>query len=103
MLDYMREMIEKKSEVRVAKAKIIEGYQVWCQRNGLGDVVKMSPQRFWNTFKMNCKTLALPFQEQTSNGVRYLKSLSLRDIDGRSRRGHQAMISDDDDLAELVS
>jgi len=104
MLDYMREMIEIKSGVRVEKAKISQGYQVWCQRNGLGDVVRMSPQRFWSTFRMNCKTLPFPWQEQTSNGVRYLKNLSLRDIDGRSRRGHQAMISDDDDdLAELVS
>lgn len=103
MLDYMREMIEIKSEGRETKAKINQGYQVWCQRNGLGDVVKMSPQRFWNIFRMNCRTLALPWQEQTSNGVRYLKNLSLSDTDGlRSRRGHQAIISaDDDDLAEL--
>jgi len=63
------------------KRAIMEGYYFWCRRNGLGDVTKTSPQKFWNTFKSNCKELGLPFEQQVSNGVRYLKTLTLRNTD----------------------
>lgn len=103
MLDYMREMLEINPEVRTEKSKIIEKYQVWCQRNGLGDVVKMSPQKFWNIFKMNCKTLDFPFDQQTSSGVRYLKELSFRELGGRGRQSHQGVINEDEgELAEFM-
>lgn len=79
ILDYMTEMLEKAGQQdRVARAAVIESYQTWCRRNGLGDVVKMSPQRFWNVFKANCKESGLPYEVQISNGVRYLKHLVLK-------------------------
>lgn len=67
---------------RVAKAHIMESYNLWCHRNGLGDTTKISPQKFWNTFRASCKELALPFEQQVSNGTRYLKGLSIKEMEG---------------------
>lgn len=87
MLDYMLEMLIKGGpNDRVLKAAVIEGYQTWCRRNGLGDMVKISPQKFWNTFKANCKESGLHYDMQTSNGIRYLKHLLLKNQDGNPSR-----------------
>ncbi len=78
--NFILEMISL-SEVsgRVAKAHIMENYNLWCHRNGLGDTIKISPQKFWNTFRASCKELGVPFEQQTSNGIRYLKGLSVKE------------------------
>lgn len=83
ILNYMTEMLNKAGPTdRVSKAQIMDGYYVWCRRNGLGDSIKTSPQKFWNTFRSNSNELGLPYDVQLSNGVRYLKKLTLRDTDG---------------------
>lgn len=85
LLDYMVEMIEvTKKEERVLKTKMLEKYRIWCQCNGLGDTVKMSPQKFWNTFRSNCKELGLPYEMKVSNGVRYLSGLRFKHTDFQS-------------------
>lgn len=99
MLDYMMEMLIKGGQNdRVLKAAVIEGYQTWCRRNGLGDMVKMSPQKFWNTFKANCKESGLPYDVQTSNGIRYLKYLLLKNQDGKPSRITLGNTKDAEDL-----
>ena len=93
MLNYMAEMLEL-AEIteQVAKARIKEQYQVWCRRNGLDEVVRMSPQRFWNIFKANCRELGLPYEVKVSNGVRYLKGVSLRDTDRQELRSELGIL-----------
>lgn len=79
IMSYMREMLEvSSSNTRVTKASVIEKYNVWTQRNGLGDGTKMSTVRFWSTFRANCKELGMPYEQQQSNGVRYLRGIALQ-------------------------
>ena len=62
MLDYMAEMIDQAGENdRVAKTAVIQGYYFWCRRNGLGDVMKTSPQKFWAIFKGNVQRTEVAF------------------------------------------
>lgn len=99
MLDYMLEMLIKGGQNdRVLKKAVLEGYQIWCQRNGLGDMVKMSPQKFWNTFKANCKESGLPYDVQTSSGIRYLKHLLLKNQDSKPSRLMLGNIKNTEDL-----
>ena len=99
MLDYMAEMLDKAGkDDRISKASVMEKYQIWCQRNGLGDVVKMSPQKFWNTFRGNCKELGLPYEVQVSGGVRYLKRLILKNKDAQGLRATLGIGFEEDDL-----
>lgn len=81
MLCFMQEMLMvTDGNERVLKAKIIDGYQQWCQRNGLGEM-KLSSQIFWKNFKSNCIELNLPYEEQTSNGLRYIKKITMKSHD----------------------
>lgn len=79
MLDYMKEMLDTSNpKSRVQKLAVFGGYGSWCFRNGLGDAKKLSAQAFWKTFKANCKELGLPYDEQISNGIRYLRQIEVK-------------------------
>ena len=82
MRNFISEMIVRDEETsRIAKASILQSYNLWSQRNGLGDTSKLSPQRFWNLFRANCRELNLPYKQQISNGTRYLRELRMADYD----------------------
>lgn len=78
MLNFMEEILEKTGPGdRISRTSVIDAYQIWCRRNGLGEM-KMSHQKFWSTFKANCKELDLPYELKISNGVRYQGQLSIK-------------------------
>lgn len=80
MPDYVLETLMYAPGSRINKGDIVDRYYDWCKGNGIYNESKLSPQKFWSTFKSSFKECGLVYNEKSTNGIRYLKDITLKKI-----------------------